>query len=74
MTGAARICSRPTCRNYADVTLTYDYEDRMMAVGPLLQTPTDGGYDLCDVHASRLRPPSGWTVVQHRPIDGEGQR
>lgn len=61
-----RLCSRPTCRNYADRTLTYDYDDRMMAIGPLLDARQEGGYDLCDVHAGRIQPPAGWTIVQHR--------
>lgn len=44
----------------------------MMALGPLMPERTEGGYDLCDVHASRLQPPAGWTVVQHRPPSDAG--
>ena len=56
---------KPTCRNYADCTLNYDYEARLMVIGPLVGTPAQGSYDLCSGHAVRTTAPEGWQLVRH---------
>ena len=70
MTG--RQCSRTGCRAPAAVTLTYDYRDSVVAVGPLSPAPDPHGYDLCEAHDRRLSVPQGWTTIRYRePSAGE---
>ena len=65
LTVTDRFCVKPTCRNYADFTLSYDYEARVMVIGPLAPEQASGGYDLCEVHAGRLKAPSDWTLIRN---------
>lgn len=66
-----RTCSRPGCRRYADCTVTVDYGEQMLVVGPLQpasrQAAIDGSYDLCAPHADRHAGPTGWCVVRYQP-------
>lgn len=65
MTG--RHCSRTGCRAEAVVTLTYDYRDSLVAVGPLSPAPDPHGYYLCAEHDRRLLVPRGWRSVRYGP-------
>jgi hypothetical protein len=47
------------------VTLTYDYRDSLVAVGPLSPRPDPHGYDLCAEHDRRLLVPRGWETVRY---------
>lgn len=60
-----RQCSRTGCRAEAAVTLTYDYADSLVAVGPLSPMPDPHGYDLCAAHDQRLTVPHGWSVLRY---------
>ena len=62
--GYRRRCSRVTCGRSAEATLTYVYADSTAVLGPLSQSPDPHGYDLCELHASRLTAPLGWQVVR----------
>ena len=66
-----RTCSRQGCRHYADCTVTVDYAERLLVVGPLQpstrQGAIDGSYDLCEQHADAASGPQGWSVVRHEP-------
>jgi hypothetical protein len=62
MTG--RQCSRTGCVSEAVVTLTYDYRDSLVAVGPLSPHPDPHGYDLCAEHDRRLLVPRGWRTLR----------
>lgn len=53
-----------TCGRAADSTLTYVYADSTAVLGPLSTTQDPHGYDLCELHASRLTAPLGWDVVR----------
>ncbi|MFZ7089055.1 DUF3499 family protein [Curtobacterium sp. RRHDQ10] len=64
----SRICSKVACAARAAATLTYDYGDSMVVVGPLSTRIEPHGYDLCARHAERLSVPKGWQVVRHLPI------
>lgn len=63
----ARLCARVGCGRDAEATLTADYGDRMMAVGPLSPERTPPALDLCAAHRDALRPPAGWTIIEHDP-------
>lgn len=67
-----RPCSRVACSRPAAVTLTFDYEDRLAAIGPLAVEAEPHTYDLCTMHADRLTAPQGWTIVRPVPIGYEG--
>ncbi|PYY35953.1 DUF3499 domain-containing protein [Curtobacterium sp. MCJR17_055] len=62
-----RICSKVACGAGASATLTYDYADSMVVVGPLSTRVEPHGYDLCARHAATLRVPRGWQVVRRDP-------
>jgi hypothetical protein len=49
-------------------TLTYDYADSMVVLGPLSIVHEPHTYDLCAVHADRLSAPQGWQVVRHQVV------
>ncbi|PZE26399.1 MULTISPECIES: DUF3499 family protein [unclassified Curtobacterium] len=63
-----RICSKVACGAGAVATLTYDYADSMVVVGPLSIRVEPHGYDLCGRHAERLSVPRGWQVVRRAPL------
>ncbi|MBT1673938.1 DUF3499 family protein [Curtobacterium flaccumfaciens] len=63
-----RICSKVACANSASSTLTYDYGDSMVVVGPLSTRVEPHGYDLCARHAASMRVPRGWQVVRREPL------
>ncbi|HVX07206.1 DUF3499 family protein [Humibacter sp.] len=67
-----RTCSKVACSREAVSTLTYDYADSMVVLGPLSLTHEPHTYDLCAIHAERLSAPQGWQVVRHQVI-GEPQ-
>jgi hypothetical protein len=60
-----RPCSKVACSREAVATLTYDYADSMVVLGPLALTAEPHTYDLCPAHAERLSVPQGWQVVRH---------
>ena len=61
---AQRHCSKPGCSTAAVATLTYDYRDSTVVVGPLAIVADPNSYDLCDEHAQHLTAPLGWQVVR----------
>ncbi|MBL5974846.1 MAG: DUF3499 family protein [Candidatus Leucobacter sulfamidivorax] len=63
----ARLCARIGCGRDAVATLTADYGDRMMAVGPLSPERTPPALDLCAEHREALSPPEGWSIALHDP-------
>ncbi|WP_110588825.1 DUF3499 family protein [Microbacterium suaedae] len=60
-----RICSKVACRREAVSTLTFDYEGRMAALGPLGAGNDPHAHDLCALHTDRLSVPQGWVVLRH---------
>lgn len=59
-----RQCSRSTCERPAVATLTYDYGESTVVLGPLAAHAHPHAYDLCKVHSARLTVPRGWDVVR----------
>ena len=62
---SARLCVRVSCGAVAVATLTADYADRVMAVGPLSPLRTPPALDLCPRHRDALTPPDGWELIAH---------
>lgn len=63
-----RICSKVGCRREAVTTMTYDYEGRMAAIGPLGAGNDPHAHDLCAIHTERMSMPAGWTVLRHTTL------
>lgn len=54
-------------------TLSYDYADALVAVGPLSPERDPHGYDLCAEHTNSLALPRGWRALRYTeptvPVD-----
>lgn len=59
-----RHCSKPGCQGRAISTLTYDYGNSTVVLGPLATAAEPHSYDLCEKHATQLTVPRGWDVVR----------
>ena len=66
VSSATRLCARPECGRAATSSLTYHYGSGSVWVDPLGTEPDPASYDLCDMHAGRMRVPHGWTLVDRR--------
>ncbi len=64
---AERPCARPGCPTPARATLTFAYAQREAWLERLHDTDEPQAYDLCGTHASRTRPPHGWSLRDRRP-------
>lgn len=62
-----RLCARVSCGAAAAHTMTADYSERIMAVGPLSPVRTPPAHDLCQRHSDALTPPAGWELLRHEP-------
>ncbi|HEY7137761.1 MAG TPA: DUF3499 family protein [Acidimicrobiia bacterium] len=61
-----RICARPDCARSATSSLTYHYGTSSVWVDELADRDPSR-YDLCELHAGRVRVPHGWNLVDRRP-------
>ena len=61
----SRLCARVSCGHPAIATLTADYGDRVMAVGPLSPLRTPPALDLCARHRDLLSAPDGWQLIRY---------
>nr|WP_225752242.1 DUF3499 family protein [Pseudoclavibacter sp. Marseille-Q3772] len=64
----SRTCARVSCSRRAEYTLTFDYTDKMVVIGPLAVRAEPHSYDLCRLHADRTTAPEGWTVLRPLPL------
>ena len=62
--GPMRRCSQTGCQSPALATLTYNYADSQVVIGPLAQRAEPHTYDLCAEHARRTTAPRGWEVLR----------
>lgn len=63
-----RLCSKVGCAREAVATITYEYGDKMAALGPLGAANHPHAHDLCSPHADRVSVPSGWLIVRHEAL------
>ncbi len=68
---AGRPCARPGCPSPARATLSFRYATREAWLEALGEAPSLATYDLCAQHADKTRPPSGWALVDQRPVEDE---
>lgn len=62
----ARKCTRQGCVHQATVTLSYQYGRSLVWLDDLSPERDPHSYDLCDQHAGRTTPPSGWHLEDRR--------
>lgn len=70
----ARPCARPGCPAPARSTLSFRYDTREAWLESLADESSPATYDLCGPHASRTRPPHGWSLVDKRPDEPDTAR
>ena len=57
------------CAQPADAWMSFDYEERHIQIVAMPEEWDGyGGYAMCSPHASRLRPPVGWDLTDHREM------
>jgi hypothetical protein len=62
----ARHCTRQGCVHPATVSLSYQYARSLVWLDDLTPERDPHCYDLCETHASRITPPSGWHLEDRR--------
>lgn len=63
-----RYCARPGCSEGANATLSYDYADSSVVLGPLAPESHPMSHDLCEMHADSTSVPVGWRLDDHRNV------
>ena len=63
-----RSCARPECSSRANATLSYDYADSSVILGPLADEAHPMSHDLCAVHANSMSVPRGWRLEDRRNV------
>ena len=63
-----RQCSRPTCSEPAEATLSYNHGGRMAWMHELSTERDPHDYDLCSRHAGRIGVPAGWRLIDERML------
>ena len=62
----ARHCSRSGCTHEAVATLSFQYARSTAWIDDLTEVREPHCYDLCENHARRTTPPSGWRLEDRR--------
>lgn len=62
--GSNRFCSKTGCRGVAVATLTYNYADSAVVLGPMSQRAEPHAYDLCQRHCRAMTAPVGWELLR----------
>ena len=66
-----RRCTKDACPEAAEVTLTYDYDERIAVLGPLSPEKAPHAHDLCPRHAQRFTAPAQWQVIRHISLSND---
>ncbi|MCT2089443.1 DUF3499 domain-containing protein [Micrococcus terreus] len=69
--GPNRTCSKTSCQGSAVATLTYNYADSTVVLGPLSRLAEPHTYDLCRRHAQSMTAPKGWELLRLELPPGE---
>lgn len=65
-----RQCSKTSCQTAAVATLTYNYADSTVVLGPMSRLAEPHTYDLCGKHARNMTAPKGWEMLRIAPPEG----
>ncbi|NUL44016.1 DUF3499 domain-containing protein [Cellulosimicrobium funkei] len=69
--GSMRQCSKTSCQSAALATLTYNYADSTVVLGPMSRLAEPHTYDLCEKHARSMTAPKGWELLRIQPPQGD---
>jgi hypothetical protein len=67
----SRSCARPGCGKGAVATLSYAYADSTVVLEDLADESHPMVHDLCEMHASGVRVPVGWTLDDTRSASAD---
>ncbi|NWN87780.1 MAG: DUF3499 domain-containing protein [Micrococcaceae bacterium] len=62
--GTQRICTKTACSNPAAATLTFNYAESTVVLGPMSQRAEPHAHDLCAKHAQQFTAPVGWEFLR----------
>lgn len=62
--GTQRLCTKTACSNSAAATLTFNYAESTVVLGPMSQRAEPHAHDLCVKHARQFTAPIGWEFLQ----------
>lgn len=62
--GTQRLCTKTACSNQAAATLTFNYPDSTVVLGPMSQRAEPHAHDFCAKHAQQFTAPVGWEFLQ----------
>ena len=62
--GTQRLCTKTACSNSAAATLTFNYADSTVVLGPMSQRAEPHAHDFCAKHAQQFTAPVGWDFLQ----------
>lgn len=65
-----RQCSKTSCQTAAVATLTYNYADSTVVLGPMSRLAEPHTYDLCGKHSRNMTAPKGWEMLRIAPPEG----
>ncbi|MEO9248428.1 DUF3499 domain-containing protein [Citricoccus nitrophenolicus] len=65
-----RQCSKTSCQTAAVATLTYNYADSTVVLGPMSRLAEPHTYDLCARHSHSMTAPKGWELLRIAPPEG----
>lgn len=71
--GSKRLCSKTACRRLAVATLTYNYGESTVVVGPLSQRAEPHAYDICAEHSRMMNAPIGWELLRIGEFDDDAE-
>ncbi|MGO1940907.1 MAG: DUF3499 family protein [Yaniella sp.] len=62
--GTQRLCTKTACSNSAAATLTFNYADSTVVLGPMSQRAEPHAHDLCAKHSQQFTAPVGWEFLR----------
>ncbi|XKH55628.1 DUF3499 domain-containing protein [Citricoccus nitrophenolicus] len=68
--GSMRQCSKTSCQSAALATLTYNYADSTVVLGPMSRLAEPHTYDLCEKHSRSMTAPKGWELLRIQLPEG----
>lgn len=62
--GTQRSCTKTACSLPAAATLTFNYADSTVVLGPMSQRAEPHAHDLCAKHSRQFTAPVGWEFLR----------
>lgn len=62
--GTQRLCTKTACSLPAAATLTFNYAESTVVLGPMSQRAEPHAHDLCTKHSRQFTAPVGWEFLR----------